>query len=160
MILTLHLLIIQITTWVLVPSDTLSDWSLWVGVAKTALFRGLIHINATRKFAAKHSMRWQQPFLRYFLAPILPVRSWCMSLSIEPPRTSPWMTGGTSWSSLHLAEGIFLLKQPLSASTIIVCSWSSKYYVFLTINLFSNHCASSDKPKAQCIFEPASPHIP
>jgi len=43
-------------------------------VAKTALFRGLLHINASRKLAIGHSMRWQQLFLRPFLAPLLPVR--------------------------------------------------------------------------------------
>ena len=86
-------------------------------------------------------MRWQQLSLRYFLAPILRVRSWCMSLSIEPPRTSQWTTGGICWSSLRLAEGIFLLGQPLPASIVIVCSWSSKYYVFLAIDLFSDHKA-------------------
>ena len=55
MILTLHLLIVQATTWVFVPSDTLSG-PLWVGVAKTALLRGLLHINAARELAAEHLM--------------------------------------------------------------------------------------------------------
>ena len=90
-------------------------------------------------------MRWQQLSLRYFLAPILRVRSWCMSLSIEPPRTSQWTTGGICWSSLRLAEGIFLLGQPLPASIVIVCSWSSKYYVSPAIDPFSDHCDSSNK---------------
>ena len=61
----LHLLIIQSSTWVLVPSDTLSS-SLWVAVAKVTLFRGLLHINAARKVTAVHLMWWWQPSLRYF----------------------------------------------------------------------------------------------
>ena len=67
MILALHLLIIQATTWVLIASDILSS-PLWVKIANAALFRGLLHINAARKSAIEHSMRWQQLSLRYFLA--------------------------------------------------------------------------------------------
>ena len=57
MILALHLSVIQATTWVFVPSDTLSG-PLWVGVAKVALFKSLFHINAVRKLAAEHLMWW------------------------------------------------------------------------------------------------------
>ena len=32
-------------------------------VVETALFRGLFHINAARKVAAVHLMRWWQPLL-------------------------------------------------------------------------------------------------
>ena len=32
-------------------------------VVETALFRGLLHINAAREVAAMHLMRWQQPLL-------------------------------------------------------------------------------------------------
>ena len=90
MILILHLLIIWVTTWVFVPSDTLSSF-LWVVVAKTALFRGLLHINAARKLVARHSMRWQQLFFRYFLTSTLPIHSWCTSLLVEFPRMSLWV---------------------------------------------------------------------
>ena len=51
--------------------DAVTFWTstgfLWVVVAKAALFKGLLHINVTRKVAAMHLMRWQQLFLRYFL---------------------------------------------------------------------------------------------
>ena len=56
-ILILHLLIIWAIAWVPVPSDTLSGF-LWVVVAKTALFRGLLNISAARKVAVVHSMQW------------------------------------------------------------------------------------------------------
>ena len=56
-ILILHLLIIYAITWVLVPSDTFFSF-LWVAIAKTVLFRGLLHINAIRKVAAMHLMWW------------------------------------------------------------------------------------------------------
>ena len=56
-ILILHLLIIWVITWVLVPSDTFFSF-LWVAVAKTALFKDLLHINATRKATVMHLMRW------------------------------------------------------------------------------------------------------
>ena len=52
-ILILHLLIIWAHTWVSVPSDTLFGF-LWVMVAKTTMFRGLLHINAARKVAVVH----------------------------------------------------------------------------------------------------------
>ena len=56
-ILTRHLLIIWTFIWVPIPSDTFFDF-LWVVVAKTALFRGLLHINVARKVAAVHLMWW------------------------------------------------------------------------------------------------------
>ena len=89
-ILILHSSVIWAITWVLVPLDTFSGF-LWVVVAKAALFRGLLHINAARKLAAGHSMRWQQLFLRYFLASILLVHSRCTSLSVEFPGRSLWV---------------------------------------------------------------------
>ena len=57
MILAIHLLIAQATTWVLVPSDTLSGL-LWVEVAKAALFKGLLYINAAKELAAEHLIWW------------------------------------------------------------------------------------------------------
>ena len=53
-ILTLHLLIIWALTWVPIPSDILFGF-LWVVVAKAALFRGLLHINAAKRVVAIHS---------------------------------------------------------------------------------------------------------
>ena len=93
-ILILHLSIIWATTWVLVPSNTLSGF-LWVVVAKAALFRGLLHINVAKKLTAGYSMQWQQLVLRYFLAPLLLVRSWCTSFSVEFPGKSLWVIGYT-----------------------------------------------------------------
>ena len=61
----LHLLIIQTSTWAHVPSDTLINL-LWVAVAKVALFRGLLFINAARRVVVMHLMWWWQPLLRYF----------------------------------------------------------------------------------------------
>ena len=89
-ILILHLLVIWVATWVHVPSDTLSCL-LWVVIAKIALFKGLLHINAIRKLVIGHSMQWQQLFLRYFLTSILPIRLRCMSFSVEFPRMSLWV---------------------------------------------------------------------
>ena len=57
MILSFHLLIVQATTWVFVPSDTLLD-PLWVGTAKAVLSRDFFHINAVKKLAVEHLMRW------------------------------------------------------------------------------------------------------
>ena len=56
-IFTLHLLIIWALTWVPVPSDTLSGF-LWAVVAKVALFKDLLHINAAKKVVTVHLMRW------------------------------------------------------------------------------------------------------
>jgi len=56
-ILILHLLIIWALIWVHVPSGTLFGF-LWVVIAKTALFRGLLHINAARRVAVVHLMQW------------------------------------------------------------------------------------------------------
>ena len=54
---TLHLLIIWVATWILVPSDTPSDL-LWVVVAQATLFKSLLHVNAARKIVVMHLMRW------------------------------------------------------------------------------------------------------
>ena len=89
-ILILHLLIIWALTWVSIPSNTLSGF-LWVVVAKAALFRGLLNINAARKVAVVYSMWWQQLSLRYFWVPIILIRLWCTSLSLELPGRSPWL---------------------------------------------------------------------
>ena len=64
-IFTLYLLINWTLTWVLVPSATFPS-SLWVAVAKVALFRCLFHINTANKVAVMHLMRWCQPSFKYF----------------------------------------------------------------------------------------------
>ena len=107
-ILILHLLIIWATTWVLVPSDTLSSF-LWVVIVKATLFKGLLHINAAKKLATWHSMRWQQLFLRYFLASTLPIRSWCTSLSAKFPGMSLLSNRIYVWSVFCLSNETLLL---------------------------------------------------
>ena len=78
----------------LVSSDTPSGL-LWVEVTKVALFRGLLHINAVKKLATEHLMRWQQPSLRYFWISIPLVSSQCMSPLMEFLGRSPWTKGYT-----------------------------------------------------------------
>ena len=56
-ILTVHLLFIRTFTQVHVPLDIFFGF-LYTGVVEIALFRGLLHINAARKVAAVHLMRW------------------------------------------------------------------------------------------------------
>ena len=70
-LLTLHLLIIWVATWVLVPSDIPTDL-LCVVVAKATLFRGLLHINAVKVLIVEHLMERQQLFLEllYRHAPV------------------------------------------------------------------------------------------
>ena len=80
-ILILHLLTIWTLTWVPVPSDIFPDF-LWVVVATAALFRSLLHINAVRKVATGHLMRWWQLSFRYFWVFFVLVYSWGMSLSL------------------------------------------------------------------------------
>ena len=75
----LHLLIIQTPTWAPVPSDTPIN-SLWVAVAKVALFRGLLFINAARRVVVMHLMWWWQILLRYLGFPSF-LRIWKMDCS-------------------------------------------------------------------------------
>ena len=56
-ILTVHLLFIGTFTQVHVPSDIFSGF-LYMVVVEIALFKGSFHINAARKVAAVHLMRW------------------------------------------------------------------------------------------------------
>ena len=56
-ILIVHLLFIGTFTQVHVPSDIFSDF-LYTVVVEIALFRGPLHINAARKVATVHLMRW------------------------------------------------------------------------------------------------------
>ena len=88
-ILTLHMFIIWALTQVLFPSDTLFDF-WWVVVAKVALFRGLLHINAAKKVAAIHLMWWQQLSLKYSWISFLLVCSWGTSPPLE-------LLGGSFW---------------------------------------------------------------
>ena len=81
-IFTLHLLIIWTLTWVFIPSATFSI-SLWVALAKVALFRRSLHINATSKVAVVHLMWWYQPSLKYFQIFLLLPCSWITFLSLN-----------------------------------------------------------------------------
>ena len=56
-ILIVHLLFIGTFTQVHVPSDIFSDF-LYTVVVEIALFRGPLHVNAVRKVAAVHLIRW------------------------------------------------------------------------------------------------------
>ena len=83
-IFSLHLLIIWTITWVLVPSATFPN-SLWVALTKVALFRRLLHINATSKVTVMHLMRWRQSSLRYFQVFFLLPCPWNTFLSVTKP---------------------------------------------------------------------------
>ena len=56
-ILTLHLSVIWTLIWVHVPLDTLFNF-LWVVIVKTILFMSILYINAAKKVAVVHLMRW------------------------------------------------------------------------------------------------------
>ena len=110
---------VQVQFWLLqysvsIPSDSLFSF-LWVVVAKAALFRGLLHINAARKVAAVHSMQWQQLSLRYFWVPLLLVCSWCTSLSLE-------FHGRSLWSLEYIFELYLLyLRRYSSSDNLPIC---------------------------------------
>ena len=113
----------------LVPLDTLLGL-LWVVVTKAALFRGLLHINAVRKLVAGHLMRWQQFFLRYFLAPILPVCSTCKPLSVKFPR-------GSLWAIEYAFDLCFVHPRRQSSSNHL--SWPRHLHItYRTLNLTSS----------------------
>ena len=135
----------------LVPSDTLSGL-LWVVIAKVALFRGLLHINAARKLVAGHLMRWQQLFLRYFIAPTPPIRSTCTPLSMEFPV-------GSLWAMKYAFDWCFVHSRRQSSSNHL--SWPLHLHVtYRTLNLtssllFIRHRTNQrprSKPKAQDTF--------
>ena len=56
-ILTIHLLFIGTFTQVHIPSGIFSGF-LYMVVVEIVLFKGSLHINAVRKIAAVHLMRW------------------------------------------------------------------------------------------------------
>ena len=64
-IFTLHLLIIWTLSWVLVLSVTFPSF-LWVALAKVALFKRLLHINATSKVVMVHLMHGVSHLLDIF----------------------------------------------------------------------------------------------
>ena len=63
---------------------------LWVVVAKAALFRGLLHINAARKVVVMHLMWWQQLSHRYSWISFFLVCLWSTSPPLE-------LLGGSFW---------------------------------------------------------------
>ena len=143
MILTLHLLIIQATTQVLVTLNILSSL-LWVGTTNATLFRGLLNINVARKLAAGHSMRWQQLFLRYFLAFTLLVRSRCTSFSAEFPGMSLWVIEYT-WSVLCLSEETFLLGPHFLTFPLACYLWDFELNTLTMVYSSSNQSTSLAK---------------
>ena len=142
-ILILYLLIIWATTWVLVSSNTLSSF-LWVVIAKAALFRGRLNINVARKLAAGHSMRWQQFFLRYFLAFTLPVRSRCTSFSAEFPGMSLWVIEYT-WSVLCLSKETLLLEPHFLTFPLACYLWDFELNTLTMVYSSSDQSTSSAK---------------
>ena len=147
MILALHLLIIQATTWVFVALDTLSG-PLWVGVANAVLFKGFLHINAARKLAAKHSMQWQKLSLRYLWAPIPLVRLWCTFLPVDLVGRPLWSTGYTfDLCSVHprIYSSSFLLGLPSTAFLFASYLWDSELDTLTTVYSPSDQPTSSTK---------------
>ena len=137
-------MIIWATTWVSVPSDILSGL-LWVMVAKETLFRGLLYINAARKLAVGHLMRWQQLFLRYFLASILPIHSRCTSFSMEFPRRSLLNDRIYVWSMLCLSEETLLLEPPFLIFPLACYLWDFELNTLTIVHLSSDQSMSLDK---------------
>ena len=125
-ILILHLLIIWVTTWVFVLSDTPSGL-LWVEVAKTTLFRGFLHINAARVLVVEHLMRRQQLFLEllYRHAPV------CLSVVLI-------FFFGRLWKIVFAGKSLFFClslswpRTELSSARFSWLSWSPlPFYMWL-----------------------------
>ena len=74
-ILTLHLLIVQVITQVLIPSVTFSN-PLWAAASKTALFRGPFLINAARTLVGRIKCEGDSFFLNCSYT-ILSCASYC-----------------------------------------------------------------------------------
>ena len=110
-----HLLIIRTFTWVTVPSDIIFGF-LWVVVAKVVLFRGLLHINAAKKVATIHLMRWWQLSLWYFWVSFLLVCSWSISLLLEFSGGLGWQMEYILWTIFIIFEEDFLLRLPPTCS--------------------------------------------
>ena len=93
--------------------------------------------------------------LRYFLAPICPVCSQCISLSTEFLGMSLWMIKHMFWPLLRLAEEILLLGLPSPTFSFIAHSWGSKSYIFTTVYLSLDHLTFSAKAQGP-IYTPGS----
>ena len=130
MILALHLLIMQATTWVLVPSNTLLN-PLWVAATKATLFRGLLHINAAMRFGKMHYMWWQplslqscqsQPFLRNSFSTVWP-----------PLITYQWR-GLTVWGCNLLGMVMFPSAMDMTRGTITLLKFLySTIYIYVCV---------------------------
>ena len=116
-IFTLHLSIIWTLTWVLVSSVTFPS-SLWVALAKVALFRHLLHINAANKVAVVHLMRWCQSSLRYFQVFFLLPCPWNTFLSLNLLRRSLKLLCYIFWTILIKSEEYVLLERPYICSLL------------------------------------------
>ena len=128
-------------------------------MVNAALFRGLFHINVTRKLVAVYSMWWQQFYLRYFLLPILPK----MFVMLAP-------NSGVSWkvtlsgricirSVLGLSEEIFLLGLPFPTFPLVCYLGDPELNTHTTV--YSSLDQSTSLAKGQCPiynFGPLSLH--
>ena len=117
-IFTLHLLIIRNSTWVLVPSNTLSS-SLWVAVAKVTLFRGFLHINAAREVAVMHLMWWCHPSLRYFQVFFLLMCPRSTFTLLKLSGWSLWLLDYIFWTLSIKSEENVLLRSPFLYSVLM-----------------------------------------
>ena len=121
---------------------------LWVVVAKVALFRGLLHINAVKKVAVMHLMRWQQLSLRYSWVSFLLICSWGTSPPLE-------LLGGSFWL-LEYILGLHTSHPRRNSSSdllpFVPYSWDVKLEILTTIFPSSDHLASLDKSQGPIYY--------
>ena len=98
---------------------------LCVGAANTALFRGLLHINATKKLATEPLMRWNQLFLQIFQDIPLHFVFAMLIRAYRLSRNDPWMANHLFGPRLRLSEVTFIIglyfRAIMTNTVLIIC---------------------------------------
>ena len=121
---------------------------LWVVVAKAAVFRGLLHINAARKVVVMHLMWWQQLSHRYSWISFFLVCLWSTSPPLE-------LLGGSFWL-LEYILGLYTSHPRRNSSSdhlpLVPYSWDIKLELLTIVCPSSDHLASSDKAQGPIYY--------
>ena len=123
LILALHLLIMQVTSRVLVPTAAFPNL-LWVAATKAALFRGHFLINAARTFSCGHLMRRWQFLLELLLHQAIMADPLCLSFFLGCSARLPLMVCRFSLLWSRFVENKIVLgdvSRQFGLSSFILC---------------------------------------
>lgn len=140
LILALYLLIMQATTWVFVPSNTLPSL-LWVVATKTILFRDLLYINATMVFGKVVECGGSyHPSNHVRANPLLKLFLYSVATSCNVPLTWPWPASPTLPSECMDSSKLYWPLRPRVWHVAWLNFCTPQTYFMFILSFRSNSC--------------------